>query len=346
MKAKLLYLPNENQLGDQVGPRAAFEGMLACGELMGYEVVSFQIAHRETGSISEMQRRIVETAQRLQPDIILWQHPGHLEIETQLFHDLKRMPSKPTVVYDERDVYGEGKPLPYGARVLAREADLVFIVGLGEYRELLLRHGAREVRYTCSCVDTKRFGTEWIPTDEREYDAVMIGNLVGAGRWGRGGLPGWKNRQQLAQRLHKTLGKRFAVFGNGWAGLPCCRGELPFERQEKINRQAWLSVGWDHFDQVPFFFSNRTPIAMQSGVVHLKNYHPGYEAFFGTGNGIYWGQTVDEVVDVCLYLLSCPRQRLIEWGGNAKTFARTHLRFDIEMRKIISLVMEWRNRLT
>jgi hypothetical protein len=229
------------------------------------------------------------------------------------------------LLYHEGDVYGRRvKPLPAPVRALAAAADVVSLVGLGELAALFRAHGARRVVLAPHSFDSRRSDRPWSPTQDRRLDALMIGNRITSRLpWRR--MPGARQRQQLARTLHTRLGTRFAVHGANWGDAPFARGSLPFDRQEDAIRQAWLTVSWDHFDQVPYYFSDRLPIAMVAGVLHLTNRQPGYEHWFPRDCGLLHAATVNELADLVDDMLSRPRSELMALGERARAFARERL---------------------
>jgi hypothetical protein len=332
---RLLYLPNELEKREQFGPRSVFESMLTSGELAAYQDYSFLEEQKRRGSSDAVLNGLYAAAEQFQPDIILWQHPGNFPIPSGFGNRLKSIASRPVLAYDERDIYGgRRKPLTPGMRTLASEADIVFLVGLGGYADLIRRSGAERICYSPHCIDTLRFGHPWDPPANRQFDVVMIGNLFRPTGM-KPGLPGWKNRWRLAERLSELLGDRFALYGRGWDGIYSARGELAFLKQEEAVRDSWLSVGWDYYEKTPFYFSNRLPIALMSGVAHVTHYHPGYETIFQNGKELCYAHTVDEMIDVVRYLLSIPRSRLIEMGIAGQHYARANLATESVFRNII-----------
>jgi hypothetical protein len=332
---RLLYLPNELEEREQFGPRSVFEGMLISGELADYQVYSFLQEQKQKGSSSAALEGVCEVAEEFQPNIILWQHPGSFPIPAGFGCRLKNIKSHPVLIYDERDVYGgRRKPFTPSMHALAVDADIVFLVGMGKYADLFRRAGARRIFYSPHCIDTLRFGHSWDQPDQRRFDVVMIGNLFRPMGM-RPGLPGWKNRLLLAERLEELLGDRFALYGRGWDGIESARGALDFLKQENALRESWISVGWDYYDQTPFYFSNRLPIALMSGVAHVTNFQPGYEVMFQNGQDLCYARTVNDMIDIVRYLLSLPRSHLIEMGEKGQQYARTNLATEKVFRNII-----------
>lgn len=343
---KLLYLPNERYEGEHFGLRSVFEGMFKLGELSGYVVFPFLVEQERLGSNEKVIKEIYQLAENFQPEIILWQRPGNFHIDPGFGKRLKEIRSHPVIVYDERDVWGgRSKPFTDSMKTLAKEADIVFLVGLGKYADVFRKFGAKRILYSPHSIDTLRFGHPWVPTNERQFDVVMISNLFRSKNL-RPGIPGWKNRWQLAERLNKLLGDRFALFGKGWERAPYARGELPFLKQEEVCRQSWLSVGWKHFDKTPYYFSSRLAIAMMSGVAHVTNYMPGYEIMFQNGQDLCYARTVDEMVDIVIHLLSLPRSNIIEMGLKGQEYAKANLASEVVFRNIIQKSTEiyWAER--
>lgn len=317
---RLLHLPNEVQTGFQVGPREAFAVMLARGELAACETFSFLHESQRRG-MAESLSGLLRVAEAFRPDVVLWQHVGRYPVDAAYMQQLRASIGTAVLVYHEGDVYGRRlKPLPAPVRVLAAHADVVSLVGLGELSDLFRAQGARRVIWSPHSFDSQRFNRPWAATPTRQRDAMMIGNRI-TSRLPWRELPGARERFQIAELLHRRLGQRFAVYGAGWKNRSYAHGPLPFDQQEAAIRSAWLSVSWDHFDQVPYYFSDRVPIAMAAGVLHVTNRHPGYERIFPDGCGLVHATSVAELADAVDELLSRPHDELIALGEQARRFA-------------------------
>jgi hypothetical protein len=325
---RLLHLPNERGLDlrhRQVSARKGFEHLLETGELASYDVFSFLMEAE----------RLLDVVDRCRPGLIFWQHNNEFEVTASFLRKLKQTAAQPKLVYHDEDPYGRFlKPMPGPMRALLQEADLVFLGGLGRFADLARRYGARRVRFARHCFDSIRYGQPWTPTLERETDAVMIGNYGGHWIPGRS-FTGAKTRRRLAQALSRRYGRRFALYGSRWEGIPSARGRLPFVDQEKAIQSAWVSVNWDHFDDVPFYHSNRLPISLAAGVPHVTSRHAGYDALFGGCEALFAVDSVDEAVATVGYLLSLPPERLNEIGRAGRRYAYAHLEANVVYRDIL-----------
>jgi len=315
---RLLYLPNEGAEGDQVGPRRAFERFHAEGRLGAYQAYSFLVRAKALGDHRTALDELLNTAREFAPDVIFVQHMTEAyPVDQAYLRQLKYLPSRPRLVLWEGDAFGRHIKKPGATlRAVMAESDITFLVGLGYLADAARAAGAPRVRLAPHSYDSVRFDLPWEPPRQRPLDAVMIANLHRIKRIPGLYMPGGRQRKQLAHALHRSLGERFAVYGGGagWQGESYARGPIPFQQQGDTIRSAWMSVAWDHFDDLPMYTSDRLPISLACGVPHLTNYQPGYELVFGGIPGLYFFHTPKEAVDTALYLLSMPVDQRIELG--------------------------------
>ena len=325
---RLFYLPNEGREGDQVGPRQAFEAMRAQGRLSAYSAYSYQVERArqpdQASALRDLQARIAEFA----PDLIFWQHiHDDYPIDAGFLQQLKAGPSKPWLAYHEADAYGRYvKRMDGTLRIMFAACDVAVLVGLGDLARLVRQCGAPRILYSPNSVDDVRFGQPWTPTPARRFDAVMIANLTCLKRIPWLYMPGGAQRKRLAQLFHSAMGPRFAVFGagQGWRGQTYALGAVPYDEQESVLRQSWLSINWGQFDTLPMYASDRLVISLASGVPHITNHQPGYDELFAGAQALFTVHSPAQALDVADWLLSRPREQLIEMGAQTMQFARQH----------------------
>lgn len=340
-----LYVPNENTEGDQIGPRMAFEKLHAEGVFSAYSAYSYLVRGKAAASHSDALNEFLESARAFVPDVIFIQHPGNrYPMDRAYLQQLKGLPSKPTklVLYEE-DAYGRYiKRMDATICAVLAESDICFLGGTGYIAEMALKAGATKVRFTPHSYDSQRFGTPWQPTLNRRLDAVMIANLSCLKRIPWLHMPGGRSRKLTARALYSHLGDRFAVYGagQGWEGEPYCKGKIAFDKQGEAIRDAWMSVNWGQFDEIPMYSSDRLPISLACGVPHITNYQLGYEHVFDHVPGLFSVKSPREALDVALYILSLTVERRNELGYQAAEYARNYLEATVVYSDIVKVVRE------
>lgn len=326
---RLFYIPNEQNEGDQIGPRKAFGKLLNDGELGAYAAYSYYVERKKRSTHHEALDHLREAVDAFQPDLIFWQHLNkNYPVDREFLCSLKAVASKPKFVWHDPDAYGRFvKRIDPVMKAAIAESDAVVIKALGAFADSVRSLGAKRIVFSPESFDDERFSQPWTPTFEREYDVVMIANLSTLKRIPWLFMPGGRARKRLARLLYRNHQDRFAVFGGGrgWLGERYCKGPIKFADQERTMRTSWVTVNWTQFDALPMYFSDRLPISMASGVPHITNYQPGVEHVLPDAKGVYFARSPQEAADLTTMLLSETRERLIEIGAECAAYARTNL---------------------
>jgi hypothetical protein len=326
---RCFYLPNEIPGTPQYGPRKAFAQMQAEGIFSEVESYSYLLERQRFASQEEALADLLAAARAFAPDLVFWQHLNRsYPVDRAFLQALKAIPSRPKFVWHDPDPYGKLiKPVDPVMKMALAECDAAVLVGLGYLADEVRKAGARRVLFAPHSYDDERFAKPWQPTLERRFDAIMIANLTCLKRIPFLYLPGGRNRKVMSRLFHRAYGERYAVFGGGqgWQGEPYCLGPLPFEQQETMVRNAWLTINWGQFDKIAMYSSDRLPISLITGVPHITNHQRGYEHLFPGAKGLYFVHSPEEALDVADMLLSKPREHLIEIGEQGIAYAREHL---------------------
>jgi hypothetical protein len=249
------------------------------------------------------------------------------------------------IVYHEADPFDRFyKPIRKPQRVLYTHSDVFFHVALGLGRTLweeIKPH--RHFYYSPSCVDLERFTTPLVPADVGiTYDAVMFGSIARSFK-SLIKQPGSEFRVELARKMAKAFGDRFACFGGGWPSGTNWQGKWPHERQTSMIQKARMSVIWDLYKDHTFYFSDRLPIALASGLPFITSHHRGYETLFAEVPSLFYGSSVDEIVDIAAYLRSLPLDEILSIGAAGKLWMLENLEARVVFRKALDVCLPiWR----
>ena len=341
---RFFYVPNEGTEGDQVGPRKAFQLLNDEGVLSAYTAYSYLVEREKATSHGQALERLHAAVRAFEPDVVFFQHlNGSYPVDRAYVRSLKEVASRPKFVWHDPDPYGRFiKPIDDTMKAAVAESDMAVVKGLGYFAQALRKAGARRILFAPESFDDERFARGGNASMARDLDAVMIANLTCLKRIPWLFMPGGRSRKSTARRLHRAYGERFAVFGSGqgWDGEDYCRGPVAFDRQEAVIRSAWISVNWSQFDDIPFYFSDRLPISLAAGVPHITNYQRGFEHVLPGARGVYFVNSPAEVVDVADYLLSLPRERLIEIGAEGRAYVRERLNATQVYRDVVTAIQQ------
>lgn len=278
------------------------------GRIEAWSVYPF-LARRVAGlGESEMMREIVTASADLGATVVLWAHFSGAEVSDASMARMRPDAGGVAHGYWDGDGYHFYRhPFPREALRLCAKCDAVFVNAGGYIARLLRTHGCRDVRYVPSTGD-ERFTAQPLRT-VYDLDVAMIGSCIRR-RLPLGTYPGNVVRRRLVSAFSKRYGSRFGVFGSGWSG-PNAMGPVQFASQSEVYGRALVALGNNNLF-APYCFSNRLPIAMQSGRPLVYNTDEGYEEVFGADPGVHWFGSVDDALRLTDALLADPEAALAD----------------------------------
>jgi hypothetical protein len=347
---RVLYLPNETDCRDgfgQVGGRAAFEEMARSGVIAELRTYSFLAEfHARQKNREAAHRALLEEVQSFRPDILFWQHPIGYPLSHEFLREVRAGAGAPVIAYHEADPFDRSyKLIPKEVSVLYWHSDVFFTVGLGAARELFNRIRVHpRFHYSPSCVDRERFGAvpPRVESIGSQYDAVMIGT-IGTRIRGLYRQPFSEHRIRLARGLARQFGDRFATFGAGWPAGTHNRGLIPYASQTSIIQTARMSVMWDLYPDYTFYFSDRLPIALLSGIPFVTNRRHGFDSVLAGAPGLYLADSIADAIDIAVYLRSLPIEEIASVGLSERAWALAHLEARVVFRRAFDICLGvWR----
>jgi hypothetical protein len=320
---KVLLLLN-GPLGWQTGIEDGFTNLLATGKLTDLKWFYFD-DYSKLHSASKCYTEIIDISNNFLPNLIVFFHIGKFPINEGFLSSLKKIPSNPAIVYDEGDMYGGiAKPVSKSMKLLFKTADVVSIRGLGKWHELVNKYN-RKVIYTPHHADISRFNKEPNIYELRQNDIILIGNRVKPRFLSSiRRMSGAKGRENFVKIISETFGTKFKLYGNGWENFKSNKGSIGFQDQMEYYKNSWVTVAYEHYPEIPYYFSNRLPIALLSGSLYVCHYHEGYEKIFQEGDFIFFFKSNDEAIDIIKYIFSLSEDELLERAKRASEFAIKH----------------------
>lgn len=261
-------------------------------------------------------------ADYFKPTVIVIFHVGNLKLDKIFYRNLRSISSAPTIVYDEGDMYGGwAKPITKSLKIAIAQSDMVSIRGLGKFHKSISNYN-KKIFYTPHHADIARFDTEPFILSERSNKLVLIGNRVKPRFFSSiRRLPGAKEREAFIKTMGEAFSNEFVLYGNGWDGFIGNRGPVDFYKQLDVYRDSWITVAYEHYPEIPYYFSNRLPIALLAGSLYVCHYHEGYENLFKNCDFIFFYKNNNEAIDIVTYLHSLSNEDLLDRSMRAREFA-------------------------
>ncbi len=342
---RVLMVTNESVAGSEAGFRDALDRLVAAAEIGAWAAAEPRAWLQQGEDWPEVVARTAQAARDLGPDIVLVLSPGGCpwrpdDVSTLL----AAAGSGADVLYWEGDAWGGRKRANAAMDAWAARARTVFSVAGGSQARRLVRGGAADVRLVLQtyCQVQYREALTW--SAEREpggdrVDVLCIGNSAVRRWWIPPGVPGARQRRRVVTDLQREPLISFGVNGRGWSG-PTALGALPYGQQVTAMRRSLVTVNWDHFPTLPSYSSDRLPISMLAGRVHVTTRHPATPWLPGEAEGLVLVERPDDVRPAVRRLVRAPAADLIDLGRRAHAWVLGRCS-DVEaMRHMLSSVAE------
>lgn len=268
-------------------------------------------------------KEIIAKINTFQPDLVILFHIGGYPLNKELIIRIKGIHSKPFLVYDEGDMYGGiNKPVKNNLKIAFKYSDIVSIRGLGKWHNYVSKFN-KNIIYTPHHADIHRYLKKPFIWPNRENDIIFVGNTFNEKYYFRylRALPGAVGRKRFVNYIDKNLNYNLKIYGNFWANLKSDKGSLPFENQIREYQNSWITIAYEHYPTVPYYFSNRLPMALLAGSLYVCHYHGGYENIFPPNDFIFFFKENYEAISIIEYLFSLGDEELIRRSRRAREFA-------------------------
>jgi hypothetical protein len=314
----LLFL--NGPLGWQTGIEDGFTHLLQKNIISDLKWFYFH-DYAKRSSLEDALHEMMRISENYLPELIVFFHAGDLPVTEKYMHDLKGLRSKPIIVYDDGDMFGGiRKPINKRMKIFLKTADAVSIRGLGEFFHTISKYN-KNVIYTPHHADIARFDKEPHILKERKYTIVSVGNRIRSRIIPVFEMPGAKGREAFVRYMGKCFPSLFYLFGDGWKDFVGDQGPIDFQSQMEIYKNSWITVAYEHYPQVSYYFSNRLPITLLSGSLYVCHYHKGLQNIFMNCNFIFFFKSNEEAVDIVKYLLSLSNDDLLDRSKRAREYA-------------------------
>lgn len=290
---KLLSLLQGHRVQDQIGFHESGIRLLREGWLEDYQAIPFLAADRLPPE-NPTYDLILESARKLGPEIIFFQHFHFYKIPdpTWLIAQLRRAVPQAVILVSSGDSFGRWtRRLPESLIQASRAGDLTFLSGMGYVADDLAKKGGRNICFMPHGFCPVRFlpprDLDLQRNEAADWEVVCVASNYQVKNPFSYLYQHKQARIRQIRLLQRRYGRRFALFGRGWEGVPGWRGPLPYIEQARIYRASRVVVGGHPGGAMDYYLSDREFIAMASGAPFVEFWTPRIETIFKDENHWY-----------------------------------------------------------
>jgi len=337
---RLLLLTNESTPGNLVGQIDGYKSLVISGELQSFRAIS----HREGFDSRPAFARVLEAVSRRDYDIVIVLTPKKFPANQSEFEFILRAIGTRPVLYHEGDAWAgknQKKAITEQMTWWMSISEIVFSMAGEPQSSIFFENGAKKLLFLPPTYCHIQFAeAEKFPPKELNnrdfFDFTMISNNTARIPF-ISGLPGSSKRWELASRIQFDSKHTKNIFGQNWP-KSWSKGYLDYKEQIFQIRLSRLSLNWDHFDKYESYASDRLPISLLAGRVHVTSQHPNMDWFPGENIGLFYEKSPREIMERATSLLDLGNPKLSEIGIEGYRWTKNRLSHRESARYIMSRI--------
>jgi len=285
IKLRVMVITNEKTIDSAPGQKDAIELLVDKGFL---ESVSF-VSHSLSKNNDEDFNRVNSELQNSHFDILLIWSPNNFPKTRNQFESLIQKIKGRPIYYWEGDPWARSgiKSLTEQSKWWAAESQIIFSVAKEPHTTMFHSISTAKTVFIPQTYCHIQFGVQEVtqpPLLIHSKSVVMIGNQSAKVPF-LYGTPGSGVRFLVATSLKFRLGQDFYLYGKGWPST-IATGSVNYPEQAKLIRNYSMSANWDNFTHYESYASDRLPISLLAGRVHITSSHPGVNHYGGEDIGL------------------------------------------------------------
>ena len=242
-------------------------------------------------------------------NILFLFHVGNISFKPIHLKNIYSLNPNIKIIYDEGDMYGGiAKRINSSMINVLKNVDAVSVRGLGNWYNKCKKYCKRV--YYMPHINS-------LPISKNNFDlpinknSCFVGNKVQSRLGNLFRLPGAYRREKFVRFLDKSI-NNLSIFGNGWDNLKNSKGSLKFEDQNDVYKNYTFHFSYEHYPDVPLYWSDRMPISLMRGQIYISHENPLNSLVFKNFNGVYFFNNFQEAIDIYNFLISLNNEKLLE----------------------------------
>jgi len=320
---RILAITNEAKIDSAPGQRDALVQLQRNGWI---ETVDF-ISYKMNDDYSTNFQSVLEAVKSKKYDTFFVWSPKDFPATFNDFEKLSIAIGQRTVLYWEGDPWSVGGIKTYFKQMFwwARISTILFSVAGDPQSNEFKRYSSNVCLIPHTYCHIQFQKEEMHPPEKIDWDPnfIMIANQVATIPF-LYGVPGSGTRFLLANRLKSKYADRFDLYGSNWPRWLNAIN-LKYSEQGAAIRKHSFSINWDNFPKYESYASDRLPIALISGRVHLTTKHGGPSLYGNYENGLIECNNPKEMMSAVESLMNCSPSELFLRGLQGHNWVKNRL---------------------
>ena len=320
-KLRVMVVTNESFIDSAPGQKDSIRILAQQDFIDSVEFVSHSL-HKDS---EENFRLVISALENSQFDVLMiWSPNNFPKTRNQFDHLIEKIKGRP-IYYWEGDPWAKSgvKKFPEQSKWWAEESQMIFSVAKEPHITMFRSVSDANIVFIPQTYCQIQFGTQEateppLLTDSKSV--VMIGNQSAKIPFIYG-TPGSGVRFLLGTSLKLRLGRDFNLYGNGWP-RGFSSGSIKYAQQAKLIRNFSLSANWDNFVNHECYVSDRLPISLLAGRVHITSSHNGTNHYGGEDIGLIQAAGLREIHSKIDELRGLDPLKLFQMGLTAHNWAK------------------------
>jgi len=284
-KLRVMVLTNESFLDSAPGQKDAIRLLVDKGFLESAFFVSHSQHRNQEQNFVDVMSALINNKY----DVVMIWSPKSFPENANRFEHLVSAIGKRPIYYWEGDPWTRKgvKSWTNSMKWWASKSEVIFSVAMEPHKTMFESVSDAKYRFIPQTYCHVQFGIQEItkpPLLDDSKSVVMIGSQSAKIPFVYG-TPGSGVRFLVGTSLKLRLGKDFQLFGHKWPrGFSA--GAVDYAQQAQLIRSFSISANWDNFDHHESYVSDRLPISLLAGRVHVTSSHPGINYYGGEEIGL------------------------------------------------------------
>lgn len=320
---RILVVTNESNTSSAPGQRDALQILVRNAFVKSVKFVSYRSI---SGGGFDFLNVLTEIKSKNYDLLFIWSPKDFPKTEVQFAQIAEAL--------GERDlIYWEGDPwTPRGIKAIypqmewwASLSKVIFSVAGNPQKEIFERHAAKVivVPHTYCHIQFRMEESRPPSPLSSKKSFLMVANQVATVPYIYG-VPGSGSRFTLASWLKLKYPREFELRGRGWPNS-FKANPLAYAEQASAIRSHSFSLNWDNFPNHESYASDRLPIALLAGRIHLTSQHPGLNLYGTEDIGLFEFASPRSLVGGIEEHLQTSPEALFSQGLEAHKWAKNRL---------------------